>query len=157
MAEYACGQFWHPHFGCMKSKARKPAPSITYPEIRDNAAMAKKVEEGLPVLNLVEFGREAGFGTDELARLIHIPPRTYARRVAARSRLKIPEGERAARLMRLYDRARELFGTHENTRGWLNAEVPALGGRTPLSFARTEQGAREVENLLGRIEHGIPS
>jgi putative toxin-antitoxin system antitoxin component (TIGR02293 family) len=139
----------------MKKKISKHAADITYPEIRDNAAMARRVEEGLPVLDLVEFGRSAGFGTDELARLIHIPPRTYARRVASGARLKIPEGERAARLMRLYDRAKELFGTHENTRGWLNTEIPALGGRTPLDFARTEQGAREVEAVIERIDDGV--
>ena len=111
----------------------------------------------MPVTDLVAFGRETGFTIDELARLVHIPPRTYARRVASKAKLSMPEGERAVRVMRLYDRAKELFGTHENTREWLNAEIPALGGRTPLAFARTEQGAREVENLIGRIEHGIPS
>jgi putative toxin-antitoxin system antitoxin component (TIGR02293 family) len=128
-----------------------------YSHVHDNAAMAQKVEEGLPVLDVVEFGKEAGFTVDELARLMHIPPRTYARRVAAKSRLKVPEGERAVRIMRIYDQAKELFVTHENTRGWLNTELPALRGRTPLEFAQTEPGAREVENLIGRIEDGIPS
>ncbi|MBI4624914.1 MAG: DUF2384 domain-containing protein [Verrucomicrobia bacterium] len=126
-----------------------------YGHVHDNAAMARKVEEGVPVLDVVEFGRHAGFTSEELARLIHIPPRTYARRVAEKARLKVPEGERAVRLMRVYDCARQLFVTHENTREWLNLELPALGWRTPLDFARTEQGAREVENLLGRIAHGV--
>ncbi|MSU67125.1 MAG: DUF2384 domain-containing protein [Opitutaceae bacterium] len=26
-----------------------------------------------------------------------------------------------------------------------------------MAFARTEQGSREVEELIGRIEHGVPS
>ena len=138
-------------------KTRKPTKPFVYPEIQNNAAMAARVEEGVPVLDLVEFGRQAGFTIDELARLIHIPPRTYARRVAGNARLKIPEGERAARLMRVYDSAKRLFVTHDNTRQWLNSELPALGGRTPLDFARTEQGAREVEDLVGRIEDGIIS
>ena len=141
----------------MKKPAKaKPGPT-TYDDIQNNAAMAQRVEEGLPVADVMEFGRAAGFSTDELARLIHIPPRTYARRIAAGARLKIPEGERAVRLMRVYDRAKELFVTHENTRGWFNARLRVLGGRTPLDFAQTEPGAREVENLIGRIEDGIPS
>jgi putative toxin-antitoxin system antitoxin component (TIGR02293 family) len=134
-----------------KPKAKPAAPQAMH----DHAGMALRVEEGLPVLDLVAFGRNAGFTTDELARLVHIPARTYARRVATKARLKIPEGERAMRIMRLYDRAKELFVTHANTRQWLNTELPALGWRTPLDFARTEQGAREVENLVGRIEEGI--
>jgi uncharacterized protein (DUF2384 family) len=30
-----------------------------------------------------------------------------------------------------------------------------LGGKTPLEYADTEPGAREVEDLLGRLEHGV--
>ncbi|TAK90866.1 MAG: DUF2384 domain-containing protein [Verrucomicrobia bacterium] len=32
-----------------------------------------------------------------------------------------------------------------------------LGGTAPLVYARTETGAQEVENLLGRIEYGVYS
>jgi len=135
-------------------KARKPKPG-TYDEVRDNHAMAQRVEEGLPVLEIVQFGKQAGFSTEELARLIQIPPRTYARRVAGKARLKVSEGERAVRLMRLFDRAKQVFGTDENTRGWFNSKLLALGRKTPLEYAQTEPGAREVENIIGRIEDGI--
>ena len=137
----------------MKKKAAAKPFTYTMDDHQENAL---RVEEGLPVTDLVAFGREAGFTVDELAHLVHIPPRTYARRVASKARLSLPEGERAVRVMRLYDHAKQLFATHENTRQWLNTELTALHGRTPLDFARTEQGAREVENLIGRIEHGIP-
>lgn len=122
---------------------------------RTDAQWAQVVEQGLPMRDLVEFGRASGFTTDELAKLVHIPPRTYARRVAAKARLDIPEGERAVRIMRLYDLAKALFGTHENTRKWMNTQLPALDWKTPLQMARTEPGAREVENVIGAIEHGI--
>ena len=56
-------------------KARKPKPA-TYEQIHDNTAMAQRVEEGLPVVEVVQFGRQAGFTNEELARLIHIPSRT---------------------------------------------------------------------------------
>jgi putative toxin-antitoxin system antitoxin component (TIGR02293 family) len=138
----------------MKKKPAAKPQAYTYDNHKENAF---RVEEGVPVTDVVAFGRETGFTVDELARLVHIPPRTYARRVASKAKLSLPEGERAVRVMRLYDRAKELFGTHDNTREWLNSEIPALGWRTPLDFARTEQGAREVEDLIGRIEHGIPA
>lgn len=131
------------------------AKAATYAQIHDNPAMARRVEEGLPVVEVVQFGRQAGFSTDELARLIQIPPRTYARRIAAKGRLKVPEGERAVRIMRLFEQAKRVFVTDENTRGWFNAKILALGGKTPLEYAQTEPGAREVENIIGRIEHGV--
>jgi uncharacterized protein (DUF2384 family) len=31
----------------------------------------------------------------------------------------------------------------------------ALENQTPLEYSRTELGAREVENLIGRLEHGV--
>ena len=135
-------------------KARKPKPVI-YPEFDDHAAMAQRVEEGLPVGEIVQFAKQAGFTNDELSRLIHIPPRTYARRIAAKGRLNVPEGERAVRLMRLFEQAKRVFGTDENTRGWFNAKILTLGWRTPLEYAQTEPGAREVENIIERIEHGV--
>jgi putative toxin-antitoxin system antitoxin component (TIGR02293 family) len=137
----------------MKTKAK----SAIYTQVHDNNAMALRVEEGLPVADVVEFGKQVGFTTDELAKLIQIPPRTYARRIANKSRLKVHEGERAVRLMRLFERAKQVFGTVENTRGWFNAKILALGRKTPLEYAQTEPGAREVEDIIGRIEHGIVS
>jgi len=38
---------------------------------------------------------------------------------------------------------------------WLNAPRKALSGQSPLNYSRTELGAREVVNLMGRLEHGI--
>ena len=139
-------------FSPMKARKAKPA---AYAELDDNAAMAQRVEEGLPVAEVVQFGKQAGFTTDELARLIQIPPRTYARRVASKGRLKVSEGERAVRLMRLFEQAKRVFVTDENTRSWFNGKILALGWKTPLEYAQTEPGAREVENIIGRIEHGV--
>jgi putative toxin-antitoxin system antitoxin component (TIGR02293 family) len=52
----------------------------------------------------------------------------------------------------------ELFeGGVAEAREWLTAPQPALGGRIPLEFARTQVGAAEVESLVGRLEQGIPS
>ncbi|MDI1248336.1 MAG: DUF2384 domain-containing protein [Lacunisphaera sp.] len=133
----------------------KKAKATTYEQIHDNHATAQRVEEGLPVMEVVRFAKEAGFTNDELAKLINIPARTYARRVADKARLKVAEGERAIRLMRLFNRAKDVFVTDENTRGWFNAKILALGWKTPLEYAQTEPGAREVENIIGRIEHGI--
>ena len=44
----------------------------------------------------------------------------------------------------------------DDGRRWLRSPALGLGGAVPLEF-KTEVGAREVENLLGRIEHGVYS
>jgi putative toxin-antitoxin system antitoxin component (TIGR02293 family) len=52
-------------------------------------------------------------------------------------------------------RASEALGGEESARSWLAAPALAFHGECPLDFADTEIGAREVEALLGRIEHGV--
>ena len=65
------------------------------------------------------------------------------------------ESERIYRIARLYDRAVEVFGDKKMGRKWLKEPVWALGDIPPLEFAETELGAQEVDDLLGRIEHGV--
>jgi len=61
------------------------------------------------------------------------------------------------RYARLLGQAFKVFEDLESAKQWLNAPQVGLGGAIPLEYARTEIGAREVENLLGRIEYGVYS
>ena len=67
------------------------------------------------------------------------------------------ESERLVRYQRLLERAEDVFGDAHDAREWLRHRQPGLGGAVPLDFAATEIGAREVENLLGRLEYGVYS
>jgi putative toxin-antitoxin system antitoxin component (TIGR02293 family) len=91
----------------------------------------------------------------QLSRIVRITPRTLKRRLK-HGRLEPDESERVARLGRLLLRALEVFEDLEKARRWLRKPQVALGNETPLDHADTEPGARQVEDLLGRIEHGIP-
>ena len=68
------------------------------------------------------------------------------------------ESERLLRISRVLERATSLHGGDRSiARQWLETRVPALGNQRPLDLAETESGAREVEALIGRIEHGVVS
>ncbi|HEY6345202.1 MAG TPA: MbcA/ParS/Xre antitoxin family protein [Bryobacteraceae bacterium] len=60
-----------------------------------------------------------------------------------------------ARLMTLAVHAGEVFANQEKALHWLQAPNPSLEGKTPLKAAQTEQGYQAVEDILGRIEHGV--
>ena len=81
---------------------------------------------------------------------------TLHRRKAG-GRLGRAESDRVARFARLMGKAVEVMESEENARQWLTLPQIGLGGATPLDYARTEVGAREVEDLLGRIEYGVYS
>ena len=71
------------------------------------------------------------------------------------SRLTTTESERIVRFARLFGLTLEVFEDEETTREWLKTNNPGTANESPLSYADTEFGAREVENLLGRIDHGV--
>ncbi len=48
----------------------------------------------------------------------------------------------------------EVFENEESARRWLKRPQIGLGGKVPLELLKTEAGAREVEDLLVRIDHG---
>lgn len=115
------------------------------------------LQAGLPFRRLEAFQRITAMPMDRLAALIGIPPRTLTRRKAG-GRLGPDESERLYRIARLVDGAAALFGGDRTmAMQWLEAPARALAGHTPLQFARSEIGAREVEDLIGRLEHGVLS
>ena len=52
-------------------------------------------------------------------------------------------------------RAIEVFKTREKVSRWLATPVASLGDRTPLSLLSTPDGVAQVQDLLGRVEHGV--
>jgi putative toxin-antitoxin system antitoxin component (TIGR02293 family) len=114
-----------------------------------------KIERGLPIQAIESLALGLGMAMPELAAHLAIPARTLARRKTA-GRLSPEESERVVRVARLLEKALVLFDWDgAEARQWLRLPKKALAGQSPLDYARTEIGAREVENLLGRIEHGV--
>ena len=110
---------------------------------------------GLTAANPTELIQQLERALSRLAATIGIPERTLARRRVSR-RLTPDESERLLRISAIFEDAVDLFeGDVAAAVNWLNTPRKLLGDRSPLAYARTETGAREVENLIGRLEHGI--
>jgi putative toxin-antitoxin system antitoxin component (TIGR02293 family) len=118
-------------------------------------SVVKRVEEGFEFSALSRFQKAIGLSLREVAELVGIPARTMVRRRAA-GRLGPDESERLLRLSTVFEHALDLFeGDLASARNWLMSPKKALGGETPLWFSRTEIGGREVEALIGRLQHGV--
>ncbi len=121
----------------------------------DAVGLARRVEEGLSYRTLERLMTNAGFTREAMADLVRIKPRTLDRRKKS-GRLEPEESDRLLRVSRVLGQAIGLFeGDAAAARRWLSSPKRALGGVAPLNLAKTEVGAREVENLIGRIEHGV--
>jgi putative toxin-antitoxin system antitoxin component (TIGR02293 family) len=126
---------------------------------KKHVAPAKAIEhisKGLPFGELEHLRSEIDEPMETLGRYLSISRSTLQRRRAER-RLSPQESDRVMRLWRLFRQATALFGNPVKARAWLKYPQYGLGGAVPLEYARTEIGAREVENLLGRIKFSVYS
>ncbi len=120
----------------------------------NSSTLIKIVKEGLPLKNFKYLSDYMNITLSELARVLCIPDRTLARR-RREGRLHADESDRLLRIGILFENAARVLGGRDQAQQWLKTPKKALGGEIPLEYANTEIGAREVEDLLGRIEHGV--
>jgi len=85
---------------------------------------------------------------------IGISPSTLSRRKKG-GRFNEPESDRILRVAGLYAMAENIIGDRGLAIDWMHTPNRGLGGNTPITYAKTEAGAREVEDLLGRVAHGV--
>jgi putative toxin-antitoxin system antitoxin component (TIGR02293 family) len=132
-------------------------PNIALLTIRydDNLHVVDVLKRGIPARALASLAEALKLTMPTLAAAVLIPQRTLERRLAVNSVLKTDEAERALRLARLFARAKDVFEDGDEAAEWFGEPLAVLGGQTPLELCATEAGAREVEQTLGRIEHGV--
>jgi putative toxin-antitoxin system antitoxin component (TIGR02293 family) len=121
----------------------------------DAVQIVRQVRSGFPYSRLARFQKATRLPLEQIARFVGIPQRTLSRR-ASEGRLRPDESDRVLRASRVFELAAELFeGDVRAARQWLQTPQRGLGGEVPLEFASTDIGAREVENLIGRLEQGV--
>lgn len=113
-----------------------------------------RIQAGLPAASAFAFKEALSLTNHELASVLGVSPRTLAR-LDSRSRLDLVSGDRLVRTARLFAIATDVLEETEAAARWMKSPQRALGGAVPLDLARTDVGARTVEALLGRMEHGV--
>lgn len=91
--------------------------------------------------------------SDETAFKYSIMPKaSYTRHES----LPMKHAQSTERLARIFALAVEIWQDEPDARRFLAAPHPELGGDSPLTRARSEIGAREVEEVLDRARYGFP-
>ena len=115
------------------------------------------IRRGFPASALLRLKNGTGFTFDEIAALLDVSAKTVERAISRGSGLGHGVSDRLYRIASVLTLAEQVLESREQARAWLNETQHGLGGRTPVDLLATEAGAREIENLLGRIEHGFPA
>jgi putative toxin-antitoxin system antitoxin component (TIGR02293 family) len=113
-------------------------------------ALADCVEAGLPVAAVDRIASAVAPGNPAFKYRI-VPKATLERRRKTRSGLTREEGDRVARLGKVYEMAMSIYHEPGKAREFLGRPHAMLEGKAPLDVAlATGPGADAVVNLLGR-------
>lgn len=123
-------------------------------EVRSDLDLAELVREGLSFQALEHVIESDDLEPAEAYGLVG-SRRTLLRKRKERKDLSPAESDRLARVVRIIARTEEALGEREKAHRWLRRENRALAGRRPLDLLDSDAGARMVERVLGRIEHGV--
>lgn len=116
--------------------------------------LADSVEGGLP-LGAVDRVAKAFAPDDASFKFRIVPKSTLDRRRKARQRLTVEEGDRVARLAKVFAMAMSIYRDEAKAREFLNRPHMLLSGKAPRDVAlATGPGADAVVHLLGAAAYG---
>lgn len=115
--------------------------------------LCEAIREGFPPAVVKELMHASGLTLKELAEALDLSPRSLQRRRRS-GRLARFESDRLYRLARIVALAQQSLGNRESAALWLKRSNRAFGGVAPIHIMDTELGARQVEEVLGRIAYG---
>jgi putative toxin-antitoxin system antitoxin component (TIGR02293 family) len=130
-------------------------PRVTGVSSGNHREMLSSIRKGFKFGCIPLLEQELHSNRKELSSILSIPTSTLARRQKAGA-LNTDESDRVARLARLKDIAVAMMqGDNEAAINWLRTPLEIFDNETPIQHAVTEMGARDVEDLIGRIRHGV--
>jgi len=135
--------------GGRKVLGKSVASSFEFADIIAKGLSRSALDRVKDILRLTDREVSATLDISEktVSRLRHDPTR----------RLPLATSDRLYRVARLFALAEEVLEDKGQARDWLRSPQIGLDNRVPLDLLRTEAGAREVEDLLTRVEHGVLS
>lgn len=98
--------------------------------------------------------KQLGVSEAFLSDLLFIKSTTLGRR-KKEGYFTLEESDRIARLIRILEFATTVFEDEATAIHWFKSPQKALGNKIPLEISKMDSGCRAVEDLLGRIQHGI--
>lgn len=129
-------------------------PRVVGRGVRSAGGLAEVVREGLPYASLTAVMEQYGISRETLCTILHLSGRSLLRR-KEQGRLAPDESDRLYRLARVIAHANRVFEDPEESADWIRSPNRALGKEPPLALLDTDIGVQQVDEVLGRIEHGI--
>jgi putative toxin-antitoxin system antitoxin component (TIGR02293 family) len=112
------------------------------------------LRQGLPFSVLEHLMLAFSLTREETSKVLNLPLRTLNRRKQEK-RLAADESDRLYRLSRILAHCETVLGSPDKAGQWLRRPNRTLNGAAPLMLLDTDIGANQVDDALGRLEHGV--
>ena len=129
-------------------------PKVVGKNVRSAEDLAERVRGGLPFASLSAVMERYEISRDVLCDILCLSSRNFLRR-KEQKRLSPDESDRLYRLARVIAHANRVFEDPDESADWIHAPNTSLGKQQPLTLLDTDIGVQQVDQVLGRIEHGI--
>ncbi len=143
-----------------KGSQKKKTSGIATRSAAKPTSMAQRIEWVDTIASGLSFGQvqalldEVNVTDKDLLNYNILAPRTWSHS-KNKGVFSTEQSDRIARFLRVWRQAAHTFGNDNKSRLWLERDTRALLGKKPIDLLSTETGARVVEDLLQRIDHGL--
>lgn len=118
-------------------------------------SIVRSANRGVNAKVFTELVDITGINRNFLAeKVFDISLKTMLRYQKENKNLNPRNSEIALKLLNLFNKGIEVFGTMNSFMTWLNKEAYGLGGEVPLNLMNTNTGIDLIEEELIRIEYG---
>ncbi len=114
----------------------------------------RHAREGIKMGYLLQLGDLMGLTQMEISKILHVSLRTL-QRYNAEFILDSDASSKVIQLGMLYHRGLDVLGDQSGFSSWLKSPMSSLEGKSPLDYLDTPFGFQLINQILGRIEHGI--
>lgn len=124
--------------------------------LNDPAARYYAAAKGISKSEFLAIVAETGMNLTQFSALLPVSKRTIEK-VKDNELLSPVVSDRVLQIASLFHHGAQVLGSSSQFQKWLHASLLALGDKRPLDFINNDTGITLVNDLLGRVEHGVYS
>jgi len=124
--------------------------------IRNDIDLIEISRKGLPKFMVQTISNILSISMEKMSQLIHVSYRTIQRK-NDNDLLNVYSTEQLLEIAEVTSRGIEVLGSIDAFTKWLHTKLRVLNYKTPIDFLDTTFGTKLINDILGRLEHGVYS
>jgi putative toxin-antitoxin system antitoxin component (TIGR02293 family) len=122
--------------------------------LKDGLSIAMASRRGVDAVIFFDIAEVSGYKREKIAQLFDTSLKTLIRYREEEKKLRPAESELALKIVGLFRKGVEIFGTMAEFKSWLDVPAFGLAQQTPFDLMQTSGGIDLIMDELYRIEYG---